>query len=53
MHVVPAAHNLVGVHSVGETERWIKVDVVEQREVGLHRNVVLEAVPPLFGEVSL
>ena len=45
--------DLAGVHAVGEVEGGVDVEVVEQGEVGIDRNVVLETVSPVFDEVRL
>ena len=47
---IPRLGNLVGIHSVGEVERWIEVDVFEQCEVGAYRDVVLESIAPILDE---
>ena len=51
--VVPRAHDLVGVHAVGEVERGIDVQIVEERERAADRYLVLHAVLPVLDEVGV
>ena len=51
--VVPRAHDLIGVHAVGEVERGIDVQIVEERERAADRYLVLHAVLPVLDEVGV
>ena len=53
MHIIPTAHNLISIHAVSEIERRIKIDIVEQCKIGLYRDIVLKAMLPFFGKVTL
>ena len=47
---VPRLRNLVGIHAVGEVERWRHVQVLEERERGADRYLVLPSVAPVLDE---
>ena len=50
---VPRAHDFRGVHAVGEVERGVDVQVVEQRERAADGDLVLHSVAPVLDEVRL
>ena len=50
---VPGALVLLGVHAVGEVERGVDVEEVEEREVAADGDVVLHAVAPVLGEAGV
>ena len=51
--LVPALLYAVGVHAVGEVDRRVDVNHIEEREVGVDRYVVLHTVAPVLYQVRL
>ena len=48
--IIPRTIDLVGVHTVGEVERRIDVQIVEQGEVATDWDVVLHTIAPITRE---
>ena len=51
--LVPVAHHLVGVHTVGEVERRIDIQVVEQGEIATDGDVVLHTITPVSRQTGV
>ena len=50
---IPRFLHLVGVHTVGEVERWRYVEILEEGERCAHRNLMLPSVAPILDEGTM
>ena len=50
---IPRLLHTIGVHTVVEVKFGIQGNGIEQSEIGLNRNAMVEAVPPVFYQIRM